>query len=202
MPRLSLLDVALRSPAARRENAMRIPFLIGSTTYLRPLEREDAAIILPWVNDPEVTRHLLLHRPINLRAEEDYIDRLYQSEQDVYLGIAIRKDDRLIGGCALHRIDAKNRSTSFGIFLGDKDSWGRGHGTEATRLLVGYAFETLNLNRVWLHVFEDNAGAIRCYEKVGFQREGLLRQDYFRAGRYWNTVVMGILREEWQPVTA
>ena len=178
---------------------MQNPFLIGSATYLRPLERADAAVLLPWVNDPEVTRHLLLHRPVNLKAEEDYIDHLYESEQDVHLGIVVRETDRLVGGCALHRIDAKNRCASLGIFLGAKDAWGHGHGTEATRLLVGYAFETLNLNRVWLHVFEDNERAIRCYEKVGFKREGLLRQDYYRAGRYWNTIVMGILREEWQP---
>jgi UDP-4-amino-4,6-dideoxy-N-acetyl-beta-L-altrosamine N-acetyltransferase len=183
-------------------NAVRTPFLVGSAIYLRPLEREDAAIVLPWVNDPEVTRHLLLHRPINLKAEEDYIDRLYQSEQDVHLGIVVRQGDRLIGGCALHRIDAKNRSASLGIFLGDKEAWGHGHGTEAMRLLVGYGFETLNLNRVWLHVFEDNARAIRCYEKVGFQREGILRQDHFRAGRYWNTVVMGILRDDWRPAAS
>ena len=177
---------------------MQNPFLIGSTIYLRPLERADAATLLPWVNDPAVTRHLLLHRPVNLKAEEEFIDHLYQSEQDVHLGIVVRRTGRLVGGCALHRIDAKNRSASLGIFIGAKNAWGRGHGTEALRLLVGYAFDTLNLNRVWLHVFEDNQRAIRCYEKVGFKHEGLLRQDYFRAGRYWNTVVMGILRGEWQ----
>jgi RimJ/RimL family protein N-acetyltransferase len=173
------------------------PFLIGSKTYLRPLEKSDGAVLLPWVNDAEVTRHLLLHRPMNLKAEEDFIERITQSEQDVLLGIVVRETDRLIGACGLNRIDAKNRSAPFGIFLGDKGSWNQGHGTEATRLIVGYAFDTLNLHRVWLHVFEDNARAIRCYEKTGFRREGLLRQDHFRAGRYWNTVVMGILRDEW-----
>ena len=60
-----------------------------------------------------------------------------------------------------------------------------------------YAFETLNLNRVWLHAFEYNKGGLRAYEKVGFKREGVLRQDCFREGRYWDTIVMGLLREEW-----
>jgi RimJ/RimL family protein N-acetyltransferase len=178
--------------------AVQNPFLIGETTYLRPIEREDASTLLPWVNDPEVTRHLLLHRPISLKCEQDFIDGLYKSEQEVSLGIVVRETDRLIGGCALHRIDARSRTASLGIFLGAKDAWGHGHGAEATRLLVGYGFDTLNLHRVWLHVFEDNARAIRCYEKAGFVREGVLRQDHYRAGRYWNTVVMAILREEWQ----
>jgi RimJ/RimL family protein N-acetyltransferase len=177
------------------------PFLVGATTYLRPLEKADATVLLPWVNDSEVTRYLTLHRPINLKSEEDFIERLTQKEEAVFFAIVIRDGDRLIGGCGLREIDAKNRSASLGIFIGAKDVWRRGHGTEATRLTVGYAFDTLNLNRVWLHVAEDNERGKHCYEKVGFRPEGLLRQEHYRAGRYWNTVVMGILREEWQVPT-
>jgi [ribosomal protein S5]-alanine N-acetyltransferase len=73
----------------------------------------------------------------------------------------------------------------------------KGYGSEATRLLVRHGFETLNLHRIWLHVYEYNERGIRAYERVGFQREGVLRQDRFYEGRYWNTLVMGILREEW-----
>ena len=69
--------------------------------------------------------------------------------------------------------------------------------TEATRLITGYAFETLNLNRVALRVYEDNERGVKAYEKVGFKREGVLRQDIYREGRYWNTFLMSILREEW-----
>ena len=64
--------------------------------------------------------------------------------------------------------------------------------------MTGYAFETLNLNRVWLHVYEYNERGIRAYEKVGFKREGVLRQDRYHAGRYWDTITMAILREEWE----
>ena len=67
----------------------------------------------------------------------------------------------------------------------------------ATFLLVRHAFETLNLNRVWLHVYEDNPRAVRVYEKVGFKKEGVLRQESFRHGRYWDTITMAVLREEW-----
>src|SRR5262249_47639304 len=112
--------------------------------------------------------------------------------------IAVRATDALVGVTGLHQTDLRNRHASFGIVIGEKEAWGRGYGTEATALLVRHAFETLNLNRVWLHVFEDNERGIRAYEKVGFQKEGRLRQDTFREGRYWDTFVMGILREEWQ----
>jgi RimJ/RimL family protein N-acetyltransferase len=176
---------------------VRNPFRVGELIYLRPLEREDAPTIAPWINDPDVSRNLLQYLPLNVRAEEQFIDRLYQDDQQTALGIVVKETDRLIGVTGLHKHDHRSRQASFGILLGVKTEWDKGYGTEATALVVRYAFDTLNLNRVWLHVFEDNARAIRAYEKVGFRREGLLRQDNFRDGRYGNTVVMGLLREEW-----
>jgi hypothetical protein len=71
--------------------------------------------------------------------------------------------------------------------IGDKREWNKGYGTEVTRLLTRYAFETLNLNRVWLRVYEFNRYAIRAYEKAGYRREGVLRQDHFSDGPYWDT---------------
>jgi RimJ/RimL family protein N-acetyltransferase len=177
---------------------MKNPFLIGTKVYLRPLEREDAPLFVPWVNDTEVTRTLeAIYRPINLQTEVDFIEKIYKSEHDVVLGIAVRATDALIGVVGLHQINFKNRGAVFGIFIGEKDEWGKGYGTEATALTAGYAFATLNLNRVVLRVYEDNERGIRAYEKVGFRREGVLRQDTYREGRYWDTFVMGILREEW-----
>ncbi len=174
------------------------PFLVGDKVYLRPLDRGDAPAFVPWMNDPEVTRFLRAYRPMTLRAEEEFIDRAGQGD-DVALAVALRDGDRLIGGTGLHDFDLRCRRASFGIFIGPREEWGKGYGSEATRLMVGYAFETLNLNRVSLQVYEYNPRGIRAYEKVGFRREGVLRQDVFRDGRYWDTIVMGILREEWKP---
>jgi RimJ/RimL family protein N-acetyltransferase len=177
---------------------MNNPFLIGPTIYLRPLEREDAALVQPWFNDPEVTRTMLIHRPMTLRGEEGFLDKVLQSEHDLIVVIVVREIDKAIGVTGLHQIDFKNRHASFGVSIGEKAYWGQGYGTEATALLVKHAFETMNLNRVWLHVHEYNQRGMRVYEKVGFKREGVLRQENFREGRYWDTITMAILREEWQ----
>lgn len=179
---------------------MKSPFLIGAKVYLRPLEREDAALLVPWFNDPEITRHLLRHRPLTLRDEEVFLEKLGQSEHDLALGVAVRTTDQLIGVTGFHHLDFKDRHCSFGISIGEKGEWGKGYGTEATALMVQYAFDTLNLNRVWLHVFEYNQRGIRAYEKVGFKREGVLRQQCYREGRYWDVFVMAILRDEWEAV--
>jgi RimJ/RimL family protein N-acetyltransferase len=174
------------------------PFLIGTHVYLRPLERADAPRIVPWMNDPEITRNLVYRGPINLRAEEEFIDRISPDPHSLTLAVALRENDQLIGGTGLHQIDQRNRHAAFGLFI-EKGEWGKGYGTEATSLMVGHAFETLNLNRVWLHVYEYNERGIRAYERVGFRREGVLRQDNYREGRYWDTIVMALLREQWRP---
>src|SRR5215471_16442208 len=142
---------------------MKNPFLIGETVYLRAIEREDAPIFLPWANDFDVAKHMLVHRPMSLTAEEAWIARIQEDKSNVVLTIVLRKDDRVIGNTALHGIHSHNHHASFGIMIGDKREWGKGYGTEATRLIVGHGFHTLNLHRIWLHVYEDNPRAIRSY---------------------------------------
>ncbi len=80
--------------------------------------------------------------------------------------------------------------------IGDKASWGVGLGTQLSKYVVDYAFTSLNLNRVHLTVLATNPRAIAVYEKLGFQREGVMRQAQFKRGAYIDVVVMGKLRED------
>jgi RimJ/RimL family protein N-acetyltransferase len=181
---------------------MQNPFLIGKTVYLRPLEREDAHLVQPWLNDPEVTATLRTHGPLNLRAEESFIDKVTHSAHDL-VAVVVRRDvDKAIGVTGLHQIDFEHRHAVFGITIGEKDAWGLGFGTETTFLMVRHAFATLNLNRVMLQVYENNTRGLRAYEKVGFKQEGVLRQENYRQGRYWDTIIMAILRPEWDQMQA
>ncbi len=176
---------------------------VGSRISLRPLTGADAAAFVSWVNDPEVTRTLAIGaRVMDVRAEEVFIEKTNASAHAVLFGIVVRETDQLIGSTGLDQIDFRNQSASFSIMIGEKSVWGKGYGTEATALVVQHAFRELHLNRVQLHVYEYNLGAIRVYEKVGFRREGLLRQEHVYAGRFWDTVVMAILREEWEKMNS
>lgn len=180
---------------------MKNPFRIGTRIYLRPVERTDAPQIVPWLNDPEVTRTLSIYLPLNLQGEEAFIAKASSSEHDVVLCIMVKESDTFIGVTGLHQIDFKNRHATFGITIGETSEWGKGYGTEATVLMVQYAFETLNLNRVRLLVFENNLHGRRAYERVGFKQEGVLRQEHFHDGRYWDTITMALLRDEWGTAT-
>jgi RimJ/RimL family protein N-acetyltransferase len=174
------------------------PYLIGTSVYLRPLEKEDAATVQPWMNDPEVTRTITWYRPVSRHGEEDYIVNRLKDEGTLGLMIVTRDGDRPVGVTGLNDIDFRNRSAQFGILIGVKECWGRGYGTEAARLIVDHAFATLNLHRVWLRVGEQNERGYRSYLRVGFQKEGVMRQAYYREGRYWDLIVMSILRPEWE----
>ena len=176
---------------------MKNPFLIGKKVYLRSLERADAPIFVQWMNDPEIQRFTLRARPINLQDEEEYIERVRTSPNDVVLLILARESDSPVGVVALHDIDWRSRHASFGLTIGEPSQWGKGYGSEATQLMVQHAFATLNLNRVWLIVLDYNQRGLRCYEKAGFKKEGLLKQEYYRDGKYWDSWLMAVLREEW-----
>jgi UDP-4-amino-4,6-dideoxy-N-acetyl-beta-L-altrosamine N-acetyltransferase len=175
--------------------------LIGRSIYLRPVETEDAPALVAWFNDPEVTRTLRHYLPMSLAKEKAFLEQLTKSETDLALAIVVRETDQFIGVTGLHHLNVRHRHVQFGISIGVKALWGKGYGTEATQLLLRHAFQTLNLNRVQLEVYEFNKAAIRCYEKTGFQIEGRLRQTFFAEGRYWDTLMMGILRDEWRPAS-
>ncbi|HZZ83910.1 MAG TPA: GNAT family protein [Anaeromyxobacteraceae bacterium] len=169
----------------------------GARVRLRALVRADAPALASFVNEPLVRRTALLAGPVTVQQEEDFVLRVRASAVDAVFGIELREGPRLVGVAGLHAIDRGSRSAQFGIFVGVPELWNQGYGTEATRLTVSHAFRALQLHRVWLHVFTENAAGIRCYEKVGFAKEGLLREAVFHEGRYHDLVVMALLRQDW-----
>ena len=92
----------------------------------------------------------------------------------------------------------KDRVGTCGIFIGDKNEQGKGYGTEAMKLLLGYGFNTLNLNRLDLKVNDFNSRAIKCYQNLGFVEEGRMREASFVNGKYHDQILMSILRKEWK----
>jgi len=177
---------------------MEVAFLSGVLVSLRPLARDDAPALVRWLNDPEVRRGLLTFRPLSLEAEHAFLDSVAKAENQVVLGIVERASGALVGACGLHDIAWKDRRATFGIFIGEKRRWGHGLAREATQLLLDYAFDTLGLHRVELHVFAFNTRALRTYQALGFVHEGTLRAFHFVDGRFVDAHVMAVLSEEWK----
>lgn len=177
--------------------------LLGKRVRLRRVERDDLPRFVAWLNDPEVREGLAMLYPVSLLHEEQWLEgvmKLEPAAQPFAIDALAEGQSPAasihIGILGLHNLDWKNSHAELGIFIGDKAFWGRGYGTDALRTLLQFAFSELNLHRVWLKVYEYNARAIRSYEKAGLKHEGRLRHDRFHAGRYWDTLLMGMFRTE------
>ncbi len=171
--------------------------LTGERVRLRPLEERDLPQFVEWLADREVTRWLAgIVDPPTLEDEYEWYERR-RSDPDSVMWAIETADGRLLGNVEL-RLAPPARRAEMGIAVQDKTQWSKGYGTDAARLVLDYAFKELGLNRVELTTDEENARAVRCYEKCGFVREGLLRQHRLIEGRFGNTIVMGVLREDWR----
>jgi RimJ/RimL family protein N-acetyltransferase len=172
------------------------PILHGTAVLLRPVDPADVAATLE--PDPEGDRLTGSH-PSGLtvaQREEWYATR---ADHDDRLDLAVidRVTGRFAGEVVLNELDIDNESCNFRIYLFYSRNRNRGLGTEATRLILAHAFETVGLHRVDLEVYEFNPRARRVYEKVGFRYEGTKRQA-LRWDREWiDAHVMSILAEEW-----
>ena len=174
----------------------------GKLVRLRAFEKSDLDSIMKWINDEEVTDFLaggMLTYPVSSIAEATFIEAAAKSsDTDKSFVIETLAERKYLGGVAFHAINWLNRSAGLGITIGDKSFWGRGYGTDAMRVMMRLGFDKMNLHRLWLHVYDYNQRAIASYEKCGFKREGVLREDRFYRGRYHDTIVMGILESEYR----
>jgi diamine N-acetyltransferase len=167
---------------------------------LRSIEREDIPTFLRWFNDPEVRRYLLMFEPMSKVKEERWFEAQQNRTNDYLFGIEVPVDDdwQHIGNVGLHRVNWVSSHCTFGIVIGEREFWGKGYGTKATRAALHFAFHTLNLHRVELEVFDFNPRAMRAYEKAGFRLEGTRREALFQDGAYYDEHIMAILRHEFE----
>jgi RimJ/RimL family protein N-acetyltransferase len=178
---------------------MHYPFIVGEKIFLTPVEREEfVTSMLRWVNDPEATYYMftgLLPVTSEMLAEE--YERITRSQNDVMFGIVDKETDTYVGNVGLYQINWIARHAEMRRFIGEKGFHSRGFGTEAAKLIVAFGFERLNLNKIWAGVNIENVGSWKSDEKAGFVREGILRQEIYRHGRYYDAMRLSILREEY-----
>jgi len=186
-------------------NKMYFKKLTGKKCYLAPIDINDAEKYAQWLNDMEVLVNLELYRGIiSLENEKAFLADLAKGHN--YSIIDLAKDE-LIGNCGFMEIDHVNQTAETGIFIGNKNYWGKGYGTEALSLLVDYGFKALNFHNIMLKVYEFNKRAKRAYEKVGFKQIGIRREALHRDMAKHHIIYMDILPDDFyqtprRPLTA
>lgn len=166
---------------------------------LRALSSNDIDTTLNWNNQEEISELYSGHPfPVNIEMEKRWYDKILTSNYPTSVfGIELIEKAKLIGLTILKDIHQINRSTEFAIYIGDNLEKGKGYSKEATLLTLQFAFFSLNLNRVFLKVLEENTTAISLYDKIGFKEEGILRESIFKKNQYKNEIIMSILKSEY-----
>ncbi len=172
--------------------------ILGKKVRLRAFREDDLKSAITWINNPVVTRYLTDMRPRSIVEERAWLDRAMRNDDPTAVMLVIETSDgEYAGSVGLMHIDGRNRHAEAGIVIARPEDWGRGLGTEAMQLILRHAFEELNLHRILLRVFTFNERAIKSYVKLGFVEEGRLRENMFRHGAWHDTVLMGILADEY-----
>jgi [ribosomal protein S5]-alanine N-acetyltransferase len=163
---------------------------------LRPLSTEDNPQLVPLIGAREVAATTLrIPHPFEARHAREYL-AIVPKENELRLGIWLRRDGRLCGGMGLHP-DNQHKHAELGYWVG-VPYWGHGYATEAAQAVVAYGFEHLQLNRIFAHHFKHNPASGQVLRKIGMRHQGCLRQHVLKWGQFVDLELYSVLREEWK----
>ncbi|WP_096187722.1 GNAT family N-acetyltransferase [Evansella halocellulosilytica] len=171
---------------------------ISDRIMLRKVTEQDAETYYKWRNDPEVMQNTSPHLDLFTMSEtEEFINSIVRSSTSKSYMIVAKESKQPIGIISLIHLDYKNRNAECIIDIGEKEYWGNGYGKEAMQLLLNYSFRELNLHKVYLRVFSFNERAIRLYEKIGFSKEGELKDQLYRNGKWYSIIHMAFFQKNY-----
>ena len=170
-------------------------FTIDNVT-LRYLEFDDIDTLYRWETDIELAIWAGWTPPLSRAAfRHKYEQRITEPEKDLVM-LGIEFEGQLVGYVQLALIEDDERRAAAGVLVGEKSMWGRGIASTALRILLDYAFTVRNLERVYAEVYGFNQRSLRLMERVGFQKEGVLRQHEIHNGARQDMHVFGMLKSE------
>ena len=165
--------------------------------YLRALEPEDYLITYEWRKDEEIQNLVGGHKCfVSKEKERLWVLNTITDNSRIVLGICLKENNKLIGTVNIQDIDWINRSAHVPIQIGDKQYWGGGYASEARILALKFAFEERGMHRIWAVVLEHNIASLKMHERLGFVKEGILRDSVYKNGKFYNQIYLGLLKED------
>ena len=166
--------------------------------YLRCMSPEDTDLIIKWRNSDSVRKNFIYQAPFTREGHENWIRTMIDTGRAVQMMICESGEGPPLGSVYIRDIDRTHNKAEYGIFIGEAAARGRGTGTAAAGLMLRYCFEEEGLHRIYLRALADNVQAVRSYEKAGFRKEALLRDDVRIDGTYRDIIWMAILQTDWR----
>lgn len=172
------------------------PIIQGSQFRLRPPRLEDAAAMVDWFADPEVTARLVMRMGVSLDAEQAWVRRVEEADDAIVW--VIEHEGRCVGTTSIGQIDWANQHGTTGTLIGDKTVWGRGIAGEMMRLRADYAFTQHPFGKLKSAYLEGNEASRRAQLAAGYREVGRLHREHYRDGRWLDHILTELLREDWE----
>jgi diamine N-acetyltransferase len=160
-------------------------------------EKKNLKKTYKWIKNSNL-RTLLDQTQDNPSFEDSKKWFIKNKEEDSRLLFAIYYGEEHVGNCGFIDMDDTTKKAKLWIYIGDKEKRGKGIGKKALIELINRGFYDFNLNRIYLYCLEENSYAIKLYKKVGFVKEGFLREHTFQNGEFKNCIFFGLLKKEWK----
>lgn len=176
--------------------------IVGNKITLRAIEKEDLPILHIWANDPQ-TQDIIgnIHFPSSSEYQKIWFESLQKDNLNLRFAIET-KEDGIIGISSVMQIDWKNNHAWHGIVIGPKDIRGKGYGIDTVMTTMRYAFDELHMERLDGSMIEYNIISQSMYKRLGWKEEGRKKRYYYRKGKYWDQVLVGITREDYYNLVA
>jgi RimJ/RimL family protein N-acetyltransferase len=168
----------------------------GKLLRLRPPRAEDAAVMIGWFADMEVTHHLFVRFPPSLGQEHEWLDARAKDADSIFWVIEV--DGAAIGTTGIQAIDWRNGFGQTGTIIGDKRHWGKGIGAEVMQLRAEFAFMQTSLRKLKSGYLEGNEASGRAQAACGYVEVGRWRKDRFVDGEWRDVILTELLREDWE----
>lgn len=178
-----------------------VKMIKGSKVQLLAVEREHLKQLLDWRNNPEFRKHFREYRELSMAQQVHwYEEKVLNDPSTMMFSICRVGDGELLGCCGLVYIDWVAKHADLSLYIGWNNTYidEEGYAEESCRLLLDYAFNELGLNKVWTEIYVFDEKKKKLYDKLELKVDGLLRDNCFYAGKFWNSWILSILASEWQ----
>ena len=175
--------------------------LKGTLVGLVAVEREDLKLLRDWRNNTYFRKHFREYRELNMANQESWFEnKVMKDPTTMMFSVRRLSDNELIGVCGFVYINWVHRHADLSLYIGWKDSYidTEGYAEDACRELIRYGFHELALNKVWTEIYEFDSKKWELYKKIGFQQDGMLRQNYFYDGKWWGSRMISLLSSEYK----
>jgi len=172
----------------------------GNLIGLRALEKEDLFALRDWRNISSFRKNFREVRELNMVNQENWFNRTNNSPNDFMFIVERLEDKKLLGACGLLYINWIIRSADFSFYIGHDEAYidDKGYAQEAVKLLIEYGFHSLNLHKIWMELYEFDTSKINFFtQEFKFTKDGVLRDNCFEGGKFWNSGLYSLLSNEY-----